>query len=138
MALTCFAGRKPTLTRRAVPSRTIPAPALLIAALIFPVGNASAFCDAADCVPNVARNVVGGAPCDPQHFYVFGLDSNSKTLVCTTAGVWAPTGPLVGLREIALPCDAPNDSAQEGNGTPLTCAAVNGSLRWIHRLDTPG
>jgi hypothetical protein len=121
--------------------RTIPTSVLtcgLIAALIFPVGKASAFCDSADCVPNVARNVVGGAPCDPQHFFVFGLDSGSKTFVCATAGVWTPAGPLVGLREIALPCDALNDSAQEGNGAPLKCAQVNRALRWIHRDDTPG
>ncbi|MGH3958041.1 hypothetical protein [Mycobacterium sp.] len=110
----------------------------LIAVPIIPVGTASAFCDAADCVPNVARNVVPGAPCDPQHFYVFGLDSGSKTLVCTTAGVWAPAGPLVGLREVALPCDSLNDSAQEGDGAPLKCAQVNRTLRWVHRDDTPG
>jgi hypothetical protein len=121
--------------------RTISASVLtcgVIAALIFPVGKASAFCDSADCVPNVARNVVPGAPCDPQPFFVFGLDSDSKTFVCSTARVWAPAGPLVGLREIALSCDAPNDSAQEGNGTPLKCAQVNRALRWIHRDDTPG
>lgn len=121
--------------------RTLAASVLVCAlgtALTFPIGKASAFCDAADCVPNVARNVVPGASCDAQHLYVYGLDSNSKTLICTTAGVWTPAGPLVGLREIALPCDALNDSAQEGNGAPLKCAQVNRTLRWIHRDDTPG
>jgi hypothetical protein len=121
----------------------------LIAALIFPVGKASAFCDAADCVPNVTRNVIQGAPCEPHHFYAFGLDSNSKTLVCTTAGVWVPAGPLVGLRSVALPCDALNQSAQQSDGfpttantqlpgAPLRCAQVNRTLRWVYRDDVPG
>lgn len=108
------------------------------AALMLPLGKAAAYCDAVDCVPNVARNVVPGTPCDPQHLYDFGLDSNSNTYVCTTAGVWIPTGPLVGLREVAIPCDVLNESAQLPDGAPLKCAQVNGGLRWAYRDDTPG
>jgi hypothetical protein len=110
----------------------------LIAALITPAGTASAFCDAADCVPNVTRNVVEGAPCVPQPVYDFGLDSNSRTFVCATTGAWLPAGSLVGLRAVALPCDAVNESAQDANGIPLFCAQINGGLRWAHRVDTPG
>ncbi len=122
-------------------SRTIGASALacvFTAALLLPAPEAAAFCDSVDCVPNVARNVVPGGPCDPQHLYDFGLDSNSKTFICTTAGMWVPTGPLVGLREIALPCDAMDDSAQQPDGAPLRCAQVNAALRWTYRVDTPG
>jgi hypothetical protein len=109
----------------------------LIAVLIFPVGKASAFCDSVDCVPNVARNVVPGAPCDPQPLFDFGLDSSSKALVCTTDGVWVAVGPLVGVREVTLACDAMNQSAQTPAGAPLWCAQVNRTLRWIHRVDVP-
>ena len=110
-----------------------------MAAALMPVaGKASAYCDAADCVPNVARNVVEGTPCVPQQEYNFGLDSNSRTFVCATTGVWLPAGPLVGLREVAQPCKAMNDSAQDPNGIPLVCARLTPvSLRWNHRADTP-
>ena len=122
-------------------SRLIAAPVLacgMIAALIPVAGKASAFCDAADCVPNVTPNVVDGTPCVPQPVYDFGLDSNSRTFVCATTGAWLPAGSLVGLREVALPCDAINESEQEPNGIPLICAQINGALRWTHRADTPG
>lgn len=111
---------------------------VLIAALITASGAASAFCDAANCVANVARNVVGGAPCVPQPEFDFGLDSNSRTFVCARTGTWLPAGPLVGLREVALPCDAKDQSAQDSNGIPLFCASINASLRWANRADTPG
>jgi hypothetical protein len=110
----------------------------LIAALITPAGIASAFCDAADCVPNVTRNIVEGMPCVPQSLYDFGLDSDSKTFVCATTGTWRAAGSLVGLREVALPCDASNESAQDSNGIPLICAQINGAARWTNRADTPG
>jgi hypothetical protein len=80
-------------------SRLIAVPALacgMIAALIPIAGKASAFCDAADCVPNVTRNVVESTPCVPQPVYVFGLDSNSRRFVCATTGAWLPAGSLVG------------------------------------------
>jgi hypothetical protein len=133
MVISFFAGRERT---------SIVAAAVLtgglIAALIFPAGKASAFCDAVDCVPNVARSVAQGAPCVTQRVYDFGLDSDSKTLACSVAGVWVPAGPLVGVREVALPCDAMNQSAQQPDGAPLRCAQVNVKLRWVFRDDTPG
>ena len=109
----------------------------LVAALISPAGTASAFCDAADCVPNVARNVVEGTPCVAQALYDFGLDPNARTFVCAATGAWLPAGSLIGLREVALPCDAINESAQDPNGIPLICAQINGNLRWANRADTP-
>ena len=68
----------------------------LITAAISLAGEASAFCDAADCVPNVARNVVAGAPCTPAPGFVFGLDSDGETLICASQGMWVRVGPLVG------------------------------------------
>lgn len=140
MARDYFAGHKPTRLARRLETGGLASALLtagLVAAMMFPAGKASAFCDAADCVPNVAPNVVAGAPCEPHHLYAFGLDSNSGTYVCTLAGVWTPAGPLVGLRDVALPCDALNQSAQQPDGVPLKCVQVNRTLRWVHRDDTP-
>jgi hypothetical protein len=110
----------------------------MIAVLLPVAGKASAYCDAVDCVPNVARNVVEGAPCVPQPEYDFGVDSNSRTFVCAATGTWLTAGTLVGLREVALPCYAVNDSAQDPNGIPLICSRLNPvTLRWTHRVDTP-
>ncbi len=110
----------------------------LIAAAIPLAGQASAFCDGPDCVPNVAQNVVQGAPCVPNRVFAFGLDASRATFVCNTAGVWAAAGPRVGVRDVALPRYALNDSAQESDGVPLICAEINAVLRWAHRGDTPG
>lgn len=115
---------------------------LLTAAIPF-AGEASAACDSADCVPNVAGNVVERAPCAPRPSYVFGLDSNRSTLICASQGVWVRVGPLVGEREVTQPCDRPGDTAQQplaGNdlqllrtpGVPLRCAEVNNALRWVN------
>jgi hypothetical protein len=114
----------------------------LITAAISLAGQVSADCDAADCVPNVARNVVVGAPCAPRPSYVFGVDVNGSTVICASQGMWVPVGPLVGEREVSLPCGRAGDTAQEplaGNdlqprttGIPLKCGEVNGGLRWVH------
>lgn len=137
MVVSCFAGRRAAVT--------IAAAVLtggLIAAPIFAVGTASAFCDSADCVPDVARNIVPTLPCTAQPLYNFGLDSSGKTYVCNTAGFWVPVGPLVGIRSVALPCDVLNQSAQQSDvtpnanaqppGAPLRCAQVNRTLRWVY------
>jgi hypothetical protein len=113
--------------------------AAVVAALNPVAGKASAYCDAADCLPNVTRNVAQGAPCVPRSEYDFGLDAENRTFVCATSGVWQSAGRLVGLRDVGLPCDAVNDSAQDPNGIPLICARLNPvTLRWNHRVDTPG
>jgi hypothetical protein len=115
----------------------------LITAAISLAGEASAACDAVDCVPNVARNVVEGAPCAPAPSFVFGLDANGGTLICAAQGMWVRVGPLVGEREVTQPCDRPGDTAQQplaGNdlqlmrtpGVPLRCAEINAALRWVN------
>jgi len=118
----------------------------LVAATMPVAGPASAACDSADCVPNVALNVVAGAPCTPRPSFVFGLDSANGTLICAANGVWVPVGPLIGAREVAQPCDRLGDTAQEplsGNdlqprvpGIPLRCGEVTDGLRWVH-FDPP-
>jgi hypothetical protein len=115
----------------------------LLAATIPLAGVASAVCDSADCVPNVARNVAAGAPCAPSPSFVFGLDSDRNTLICAAQGMWVGVGPLVGEREVAQPCDRPGDTAQQplaGNdlqlmrtpGVPLRCAELNNAPRWVN------
>lgn len=114
----------------------------LIATAIPFAGNALAVCDAADCVPNVARDVVEGAPCSPRPSYVFGLDSDHRTLICAANAVWVPTGPLIGERQVSQPCDRLGATAQQpiaGNdlqpptfGIPIWCAQYGTSMRWVH------
>jgi hypothetical protein len=114
----------------------------LITATIALADEASADCDAADCVPNVARGAVEGAPCAPSPSFVFGFDNDHRTLICTADGVWVRVGPLVGERAVSQPCESFGDTAQEpvaGNdlqprtfGVPLNCKNVNGALRWVH------
>jgi hypothetical protein len=114
----------------------------LLTAAIPLAGEASAACDSADCVPNVARNVIEGGPCEPRPSFVFGMDGNGGTLICAAWGTWVRVGPLIGTREVALPCDRPGDTAQEplaGNdlqprtpGIPLNCAKMYGALKWVH------
>jgi hypothetical protein len=105
-------------------------------------GNASAdWCYSADCVPNVARNVVESAPCVPQprRAFAFGLKPDGGTVVCNSAGLWAAAGPLVGVYNVAMPCPALNLSAQGSDGIALQCLdlAVD-DLKWAHRTDIPG
>ena len=115
----------------------------LITAAISLAGESSAACDGVDCVPNVARNVVAGAPCAPGPSFVFGLDANRRTLICAAQGMWVRVGPLVGEREVTQPCDLAGATAQQplaGNdlqllrtpGVPLRCADTNGALRWVN------
>jgi hypothetical protein len=104
-------------------------------------GSASAYCYAAECVPNVARNVVEGTPCvvHPRRAFAFGLDSAGGTLVCNAGGVWAATGPLVGVYNVAMACPAVGLSAQGSDGVPLQCMDMGGGeLTWAHRLPFPG
>lgn len=99
-------------------------------------------CHSASCVPNVARNVVGGTPCTPSPSFVFGLDTQNGTLICGASGLWMPTGPLVGEAQNALPCSTPGTTAQErmaGDewevnvpGVPLQCSGPADIARWVH------
>jgi hypothetical protein len=115
----------------------------LITAAIPLAGQASAACDAVDCVPNVARNVIAGTPCTPAPSFVFGLGSDGGTLICASQGVWIGVGTLVGEREVKQPCDRRGDTAQQplaGNdlqlmrtpGVPLRCVEINNALQWAN------
>jgi hypothetical protein len=115
--------------------------ALVLAAACWAVGlavaPASAVCYSAECVPNVARDVVGGAPCKPGKYFNYGLGRNGETFVCNKIGVWTPAGPLIGVYNVALDCPQLNVSAQGSDGVAFVCADMGGGhLRWAHRVDT--
>lgn len=107
---------------------------------------ASAACDAADCLPGVARNVVPGATCTPSIAFVFGLTADKNTLICSAHGVWVHTGPLIGEAQVSLPCAVPGTNAQvrlSGNtlepqlgGIPVQCVGPAGASKWVH-FDPP-
>lgn len=103
-------------------------------------------CRSADCVPGVAQGVVVGTPCTPSISFVFGLDGDKNTLICSTQGLWVPTGPLVGEAFVAMPCAVPGTTAQipvSGNfleirvpGIPILCAGSRDAAKWVH-FDVP-
>ncbi|MCV7303013.1 hypothetical protein H7J93_25645 [Mycobacterium barrassiae] len=109
----------------------------LCAATIPLAGPASAVCYEADCVPNVARNIMAGAPCRPGKFFNYGLDADGDTFVCNKIGVWTAAGPLIGVYNVALPCKIEGTSAQGSDGVAFQCADMGGGqLKWAHRVDT--
>jgi hypothetical protein len=106
----------------------------LIAAAFAPAGNASGSpCDGPNCVPNVTQNAVQGGPCSPGTHYIFGLDANGNTLICTSysagytqptgiqwKGAWSSAPPLIGVRDPGSPCSG-NNTAQSPDGKPMIC-----------------
>jgi hypothetical protein len=123
-------------TMRALAAAPILAAGLTAAGLSL-AGNASAVCYSADCVPNVARNVVPNTPCVPGKYFNYGLDAAHDTFVCNKVGVWTAAGPLIGIYNVALPCKTLGTSAQGSDGVAFVCADMGGGrLRWAHRTDT--
>ena len=115
-------------------------------AVPLPVTAQASTCHSADCVPGVAQGVVAGTPCVPSISFVFGMDGDKNTLICSAQGVWVPTGPLVGEAAVAVPCAVPGTTAQipiSGNfleirvpGIPVLCAGSRDAARWVH-FDVP-
>jgi hypothetical protein len=128
-------------TFRGLAGAALAAGAMLPASVLL-AGNASAdWCYSADCVPNVARNAIEGAPCvpAPRRAFAFGLKPDGGTVVCNSAGVWAAAGPLIGVYNVTMPCPALNLSAQGADGIALQCLDMAyGDLQWAHRTDIPG
>jgi hypothetical protein len=125
-------GRKPAL----VASASILACGLIGSTIPF-AGPASAVCNSADCVPNVAPGVVPNSVCTPRKYFNYGLDASGATLVCNRVGVWTATGPLVGVYNVALRCATLGTSAQGSDGVAFMCSDPGGGgLRWAHRTDT--
>jgi hypothetical protein len=75
---------------------------------------------------------VQGGPCTIATHYIFGLDANGNTLICTTSyseggtvikGVWAQAVPLIGVRDPGTLCVG-NNAAQSPDGSPMMCQGV--------------
>lgn len=99
--------------------------------------DASAVCYSADCVPNVARNVMEGTSCRPGKYFNYGLGPDGATFVCNRVGVWTAAGPLIGIYNVAMDCPEQNVSAQGSDGVAFVCTDMGGGhLRWAHRIDT--
>jgi hypothetical protein len=125
-------GRKPI----PVASASILACGLIASTIPF-AGSASAVCNVADCVPNVARGIAPSTPCTPRKYFNYGLDANGGTLVCNKVGVWTAAGPLIGIYNVALRCATLETSAQGSDGVAFMCSDPGGGgLRWAHRTDT--
>jgi len=108
-----------------------------LATTLLAAPDAQAVCYSADCVPNVARNVVAGAPCTPGKYFNYGLGAAGETYVCNKIGVWTPAGPLIGIHNVAMDCSQLNASAQGSDGVAFVCVDMGGGhLRWAHRIDT--
>ncbi|OBB08994.1 hypothetical protein A5662_08940 [Mycobacteriaceae bacterium 1482268.1] len=123
---------------RSVVGAALAAGALLPTSVVVAGNSAAVPCYSADCVPNVARNVVAGGPCVPQprRAFAYGLEPDGGTVICNAAGVWEATGPLVGVYNVAMPCPALNLSAQGSDGIALQCLETGVTrLRWAHRPD---
>jgi hypothetical protein len=93
-------------------------------------------CYEAQCVPNVARDVVEGGACAPQprRAFAYGLEPDGGTVVCSAAGVWVAAGPLVGVYNVSTGCPTLNLSAQGSDGIALQCLETGlDTLRWSHR-----
>lgn len=106
-----------------------------------PAGNASgssessgSACNSADCVPNITQNAVLGGPCTIGTRYVFGLDANGNTLICTSysagytqatgiewKGHWSSAPPLIGVRDQGSSCSGTGVAAQSPDETPMIC-----------------
>ena len=85
-------------------------------------GLPPSFCDGADCVPYVDRDVAAGSSCHFQSRYPFGLDAEGGTLICNAMNEWVPTAPLIGVRFDRAPCDGSKPGMAQGpDGIPLSC-----------------
>jgi hypothetical protein len=131
----------PTTTFSGLAAVVLAAGAVLPGSLVSAGDAFAGSCYSADCVPNVARNVAAGAPCDPlpRRAFAYGLEPGGGTVVCSPAGTWVAAGPLVGVYNVAMPCAALNLSAQGADGIALQCLDQGvGRLRWSHRNEIPG
>ncbi|MGH3676376.1 MAG: hypothetical protein ACRDU5_11685 [Mycobacterium sp.] len=87
------------------------------------------FCDGAECVPHVDRDVAAGASCHFQSRFPFGLTASGDTLVCNSMNEWVPSAPLIGVRTDRAPCAAGEQGMAQGpDGLPLSCDGLAWSM----------
>lgn len=99
--------------------------------------SGSPTCDAAACVPYVARDASQGGPCLIHTRYVFGLDSSGGTLVCTAVDKWGQWVPLIGVRNLGAPCYGSSGAAQSPDGLPMACIGLGWTADYNEIYDVP-
>jgi hypothetical protein len=120
--------------------RSIPAAAvgLIVAGMLTPQVAVAApiECDNSSCVPGITGGVVLGAPCGDTAHYVFGTTSWGRLVFCGSPRRYEPryfrSPPMQGIRDENSPCTGfVNSVAQAPDGLFLSCAAGDGSSRWV-------
>lgn len=116
--------------------------AVFVAGLVTPAGAVAApdECNDPFCVPGITGGVVLGAPCADTTHYVFGTTSWGRLVFCGSPRRYEPryfrSPPLKGIREENSSCEGSlNAVAQAPDGLFLSCAAGDGTVRWV-RGDT--
>jgi hypothetical protein len=111
---------------------------LLMAGLLSPAVAAANpnECDDPSCVPGVTGGVVLGATCTDTAHSVFATTSWGRLVFCGSPRRYAPryfrSPPMQGIRDENSPCTGfENSVAQAPDGLFLSCAASDGSSRWV-------
>lgn len=111
---------------------------LLFAGMLTPgVGAAEpAECNEPSCVPGITGGVVLGASCPDTGYFVFGTTSWGRLVFCGSPRRYDPryfrSPPMAGIKDENAPCPGRlNQVAQAPDGLFLSCAAGDGSTRWV-------
>jgi hypothetical protein len=102
-------------------------------------GTASAApqeCNEPSCVPGITGGVVLGAACPDTAYYVFGTTSWGRLVFCGSPRRYGPryfrSPPMAGVKDENADCAGYlNGVAQAPDGLFLSCAAVDGAIRWV-------
>lgn len=111
---------------------------LFVAGMLTPsvAGATPSQCNDPTCVPGIAGGVVLGASCPDTAYFVFGTTSWGRLVFCGSPRRYAPryfrSPPMAGIRDENSPCIGfANAVAQAPDGLLLSCAAGDGSSRWV-------
>ena len=111
---------------------------LLAAWMLTPTvaGAAPNDCGDPSCVPGITGGVVLGASCPDTAYFVFGTTSWGRLVFCGSPRRYGPryfrSPPMAGIRDENSPCPGfLNSVAQAPDGLFLSCAAGDGSSRWV-------
>lgn len=99
-----------------------------------PTSPCHAYIAQCDVVPGM-HDGVAGQPCDSWTRYPYGFDPKGKSIACVSfdggsSGVWTPSVPVAGVKEVDTPCCSQTASycptgfgslAQAPDGSPLQC-----------------
>ncbi|MET0703435.1 MAG: hypothetical protein ABWY93_27645 [Mycobacterium sp.] len=111
---------------------------LLVVGFFTTAGAAAApsECNDPSCVPGITGGVVLGASCPDTAHFAFGTTSWGRLVFCGSPRRYAPryfrSPPMEGIRDENSSCTGlENSVAQAPDGLFLSCAAGDGSSRWV-------